>query len=355
MRYLLSSILLLVACDSKTPGPLKQVTTDQVIESKACFPVGKTDRNPNLISEVENSELEIVNEKVIYGKDNRRDFFCLTDEQKKLTSSVVALVRKERLVDIDNDIVKLHTVKFSNKRFEKAPHPLCKAERFSEQQTAPFCTGVLTKNDEVLTAGHCIKNAEDLSNIRFVFGFNIAEPESLGPKTFNANQVYESDRLIGRQLVGKDFPSRSIAGTDWAIVKLKNKVPTEVATKVTVDPTNTFKGMSLVAIGHPAGLPLKYTDDAKIRNHSVESPLFYSNLDTYGGSSGSPIFNQVNGNLVGILSKGVEDFVSCKKTDCFKLGKCECNSDCRLSNVCSSAGCDGEAVMKVNKIPKLKQ
>jgi hypothetical protein len=73
-------------------------------------------------------------------------------------------------------------------------------------------------------------------------------------------------------------------------------------------------------IGHPVGLPTKFADGANVRNNNNES-FFVCNLDTYGGNSGSPVFNSSTHELEGILVRGETDFIVTE-------------NGCRKSNVC---------------------
>ena len=58
-----------------------------------------------------------------------------------------------------------------------------------------------------------------------------------------------------------------------------------------------------------------------------------ANLDTYGGNSGSAVFNAKTGLVEGILVRGEQDYVQ--------------KGDCRVSNVCPADGCRGEDVTKI--------
>ena len=71
-------------------------------------------------------------------------------------------------------------------------------------------------------------------------------------------------------------------------------------------------GDGLTLIGHPAGLPLKIASGGKFL--SFQENTFRSDLDAYGGNSGSPIFNTrslARGELLveGILQGGSDDYV----------------------------------------------
>ena len=97
----------------------------------------------------------------------------------------------------------------------------------------------------------------------------------------------------------------------------------------------------LFVIGHPCGLPQKYAPGAKVRDNTP-APFFVANLDTYGGNSGSPVFNATSYKVEGILVRGENDFVT--------------NGTCYVSLVCPTTGCRGEDVTRASiwagKIPK---
>jgi len=63
---------------------------------------------------------------------------------------------------------------------------------------------------------------------------------------------------------------------------------------------------------------------------------FVANLDTYGGNSGSAVFNAKTGVIVGILVRGENDYIY--------------QGDCRVSNVCQATGCRGEDVTKLSAV-----
>ena len=70
---------------------------------------------------------------------------------------------------------------------------------------------------------------------------------------------------------------------------------------------------------------------------SVESQ-FVTNLDTFGGNSGSPVINTDSYKVVGILVGGDQDYVQSTEELCVEVNRCE------LSGV----GCTGESVTKMS-------
>src|SRR5690606_1303106 len=50
------------------------------------------------------------------------------------------------------------------------------------------------------------------------------------------------------------------------------------------------KDADIYVIGHPVGLPTKFADGAKVFQNDQDG-YFVTNLDTFGGNSGSAVFN----------------------------------------------------------------
>jgi len=248
--------------------------------------------------------------KVIYGDDNRLDLYDVTRQSDLLLAdSTVALMESRHLVP------KGATFDIQAPSFTEY-FDVCAEERFATQPTAAFCSGSLVGPDLILTAGHCI-NSGDCADTRFVFGFGLKNSADLGNSVSSAD-VYSCQSVI---------VSRETSGADFAVVKLDRAVvghrPLEINRGQKIAP-NTEIGV----IGHPSGLPTKVAFGSKVRHGATG--YFVANLDTYGGNSGSAVFNEATGVIEGVLVRGEEDFV-------YKNG-------CRVSNVCESDACRGEDV-----------
>lgn len=255
---------------------------------------------------------------VIYGDDNRQDYFEVADRAwTQRADATVALIRANDL-DPAGMITHIKTKSYGQGM------GFCPSEPFYEQETAAFCSGFLISPDTIVTAGHCIRSQSTCESTRFVFGFRLNSP-SLQPRSVASEHVFRCSRLV-----------HTIAnpnGEDFAVVKLDRPVihvpplPFRTSGKPAV-------GDKLVVIGHPAGLPLKIADGAAIRK--VMPQHLVSNLDTYGGNSGSAVFNELTGEIEGILVRGEMDFIY--------------QNGCRLSNRCTADGCRGEDVTLFERV-----
>jgi hypothetical protein len=252
-------------------------------------------------------------QRVIYGTDDRQDVFQITDSANfHDADSVVALFNKGDIVDNGNGTSTLQTSNFGTTQ------NLCSGEPFRNQPAGAFCSGFLVAPDTIATAGHCV-NSGNVTNVRFVFGFRMLNATS-AQTVINNTEIYSGVSIIGRQEVSN--------GPDWALVRLDRAVPNHSVVQVRRD--GKIANNQLVhIIGHPSGLPTKFAGGAAVRDNQPNS-FFVANLDSYGGNSGSPVFNSNTHVVEGILVRGETDFVS--------------NGSCNVSLVCPTSGCRGETL-----------
>lgn len=262
--------------------------------------------------------------KVIYGEDDRLDLYQVQDQELlTLADSTAALIFASDLQQ-NGDVTKINTTKYAN----SFRLPLCESERFREQDTAAFCSGFLVAPRIMVTAGHCIQTQgsanSDCATARFVFGFNLPNQNSR-PTSVPTSEVYKCNRIIKQTLVS--------TGADFSVVELDRDVlnhrPLALrrsgAAKVNDD---------LVVIGHPSGLPTKVAGGAKVRE--LYPAYLRTSLDTYGGNSGSAVFNSSTKEVEGILVRGEEDFVT--------------QGNCLVSKRCAQNSCRGEDVTKISEV-----
>lgn len=313
-------------------------TTDTTVETVETVAI-KEDRNPTkndycfparqLEKDKDSKE---INGRVIYGFDNRRDHFCLIPDEKSVVSSSTALVFADKIINMDETSFEIRTESY------KQGYQLCENERFSEQEIGAFCSGSLLTKRHILTAAHCIDAAvnsntqnpeEPLANMKIVFGFQVNDTSGQPVKKIPTANLFKAKSLVSYEYNGD--------GTDWAVVELDREVAPGVATPVSINDTITASlatTQTVSVAGYPAGLAMKYADDATIESIEAGKPYFLSNLDTYGGNSGSGVFDQNSGTLVGILTRGDTDFI-------FENG-------CYRSKVNPQHGGRGESVVKVS-------
>ena len=256
--------------------------------------------------------------KVIYGEDDRKDIYEIEDERLLHLAEGTAVLMDSFNLQKEGDQYNIKAASF------KSTFNLCEEERFADQDTAGFCSGFLVGPKTLVTAGHCIRRENDCKSTNFVFGYAINEKDAKSPQSVHADQVYSCSKLV------KSFVESR--GADYAVIELDREVvgrtPLSFRTEGQISTDD-----ALVVIGHPSGIPTKVAGGANVR--SQDNGFFVANLDTYGGNSGSAVFNSKTGVVEGILVRGERDFVY--------------KGNCRVSNVCADNECRGEDVTRITE------
>ncbi len=254
---------------------------------------------------------------VVYGNDDRLDVYEETDAARRdLAQSVVALVPG-------------NTLKPAGMGFRLQAGTLqqeagvCSSEKFADQIIPAFCSGVLVAPNVIATAGHCVQDANFCSSTKFVFGFNI-DSKGKDPALVDADQVVSCKKVIHSEVNGM--------GSDFALVEIDRQVTNRPSLPMSQRQHQVGEGVFV--IGHPVGLPAKIAGGAEVRRQTGD--YFIANLDTFGGNSGSAVFDAKTNAIAGLLVRGERDFTS--------RGGCQVSFRCRID------GCRGEDVSNADKI-----
>lgn len=283
--------------------------------------------------------------KVIYGKDNRQDVYQVTNAlHKKLASSTAGMINMAHFQKSSRQGL----FDFRGTRTLERSQNICASESFSQQITAPTCTGFLVGPDTIVTAGHCYKSFDTPENVcknfAWVFDYNMKSATHNPTRDIQIQNVYTCKKVVAAELN---------LTLDYAVIKLDRPVvgrePLKLRTSGKISNTS-----SLVVIGHPTGLPTKVSPAGKVTKND-EATRFSTTLDTFHGNSGSAVFDASTGVVEGILIQGKNDYMPSKKDDprsCLVVNKCDDNG-----NNCS-AGNDsgpvqwGEVVLRISAAMK---
>lgn len=232
----------------------------------------------------------IQREKTIYGPDRRKDFFEIQNPDiLQQTNSVAAIMDQQYLQQSPSGFQILSTCPTLGSKYH-----LCSKESYFEQPVPGVCTAFVVQPDVVATAGHCVPWLG--SSARIVFGFEAQRVSDHVEvqRSISASDIYRPMRVLAQ----KNDP----VGADFALVRVDRPMIGHVPLQLHLD-GDINKGTLVYVLGYPSGLPLKLADNA-IVNDVVPNGYFISNLDTFGGNSGSPVFNAATNSVEGILSRG---------------------------------------------------
>lgn len=260
---------------------------------------------------------------VVYGTDNRKDVYAHESEalRARAMQSTVALV-----ASTDLDLRNPSAVRFLGATLGSEER-LCSGERFATDPTSAFCSGTLIDDDLVLTAGHCITSSSDCARTRFVFKYYRTTASSL--ETVTSEDVFSC-----AQIVARDERVTAEGSIDYAVIRLnRSAAPRFTPAPVRRSESALVTGQRVAVIGSGSGVPLKIDSGGAVREPG-DGASFLATTDTFGGNSGSGVYDVVHHEVVGVLVEGDTDYVA--------------RGSCQVVNVCRETACDGETVTYVH-------
>lgn len=278
---------------------------------------------------------------VVYGDDNRKDVKDVK-QISTLTKAVAGRVKNSKFYYHD-DKSKI-SFNYSVLLSDIFGGNVCSDERFAKQKVIADCTGFLVKDDVLVTAGHCVTSPgstiqntvnHNCANYSWVFDFKVGSSGSYNTSGISTENVFGCKKII--------YATVSLK-RDFALIQLSRKTK---RTPLKIRKYGKIKdAQEIFVIGHPSGLPMKFADGAKVQSNDFLN-FFSTNLDTFGGNSGSPVFNAQTKKVEGILVRGRNDYVPSQDPSerCLRVNKC--NED---GTACDMNGGPLEHVTRISEI-----
>ncbi|RLA63781.1 MAG: hypothetical protein DRQ88_08000 [Epsilonproteobacteria bacterium] len=272
--------------------------------------------------------------KVFYGEDDRFNIKNSPEARFQIQGLSVAHMISEDLLEPAYDGVLTKVLaKPLHERFS-----MCLEERYAKELSAGKCSGFLVASDLLVTAGHCIWGQSSCDDNKWIFDFrndfiyNGGNPDLA---FVSSEDVYGCKEVINRKY------NRETTKNDFALIRLDRPVTDRKPLKIRSE-GKVSDDSEIVMIGHPLGLSLKISYKGKILKN--DNPFYFkTNLDSFSGNSGSPVFNKKTGVVEGILVRGELDFLP------------DSSENCNTVNRCKETGesCEGEDVTRITVIPEL--
>ncbi len=167
-----------------------------------------------------------------------------------------------------------------------------------------WCTGTLITNDLFLTAGHCFDQTGGGWSRPKANGTNTIIPPSEIATNMHVNFNYQVD-ANGNLKQEQSYPilelvEYRINGLDFAVARLGGN-PGATWGTTPISAVNPAIGDMLCIIQHPQGLPKRI--EAGPASDVANNNIYYDDIDTQGGSSGSGILNE-HGRICGVHTNG---------------------------------------------------
>jgi len=258
---------------------------------------------------------------VVYGTDNRTDVYAHGNAtlRARAQQSTVALMQPAWLNTTNPNNVTFYRPTLG------AAKNLCSTERFRDDPAAAYCSGTLIDDDLVLTAGHCFDESKNLTcaNTRFVFNFYRTSATTL--QTVTTQDIFSCQSVVASFDSGKQGLVNG-KYQDYAIVRL-DRAATPRFTPAPIRPwSSALQNRPVAVIGSGSGIPFKIdSGGAVMYGQPSYLDVFYANTDTFGGNSGSAVYENTGYTVAGLLSAGAPDYVL--------------NGSCYVVNVCPETGC----------------
>ena len=212
--------------------------------------------------------------------------------------------------------------------------------KFLDQPALANCSGFLIAPGIMATAGHCVKNTADAKKYVWVFDYTSESKFINGRRlNFKGENIFEVEEVIISKL-------DEATDDDYAFIRLKR--PSKRAPYRFRTSGKVLDKTKVNTIGSPTGLPLKFSTNAVVEYNKPKN-WFKSNIDSFPGNSGGPVFDQ-NGFIEGILVRGAVTYSAAdgRYTGDYKYNPdCDCIETVQWNSSLFTAGCQTHRITQV--------
>jgi len=181
-------------------------------------------------------------------------------------------------------------------------YKLCPGQALKNNPTSFFCSGAFISPNQILTAAHCLEDVK-CGDLNFVRNAQLAKVIKGVPRS----DVFTC-KLI--HILSED--------RDLAIIETKQAYSGPIAS-VRRTSSRSQQGF-IFMLGYPLGMPLHMSKGIITQQRGS---FAMADLSAFEGNSGSPIFSQADGHLLGVLIEGEEDLQERRDLRCRQIVRCK--------------------------------
>jgi hypothetical protein len=206
-----------------------------------------------------------------------QEIYTLSPKLKKLASGVMAVFLSESLTPQDHGAVSI---------------PLDPQDPEAMDRLMDWAngTGFLVGRSLLATAGHVLgMHGTEIFGKHFLLGYQTTPTGEINTH-FAASLALTAESRVG---------SQNFTDIDWGLLTLNRSAPASAQILTINEKDNLEPETPVFIIGHPLGLPAKYTGQGKVTE--VGEHMFTIDLPISLHHSGSPVFNARTGKVEGIV------------------------------------------------------